>query len=102
MTSHYHLELEVPGGELSRPLQWLKSCLCWLRKKGIHESRDMAIYLSRKYASSTCYEIGEYFGGIRPSAVSLVSRRMQERVGTDKAFKELVSRSESDVLDFCN
>ncbi len=23
MTNHYHLELETPGGELSRPLQWL-------------------------------------------------------------------------------
>ena len=23
MTNHYHLELETPGGDLSRPLQWL-------------------------------------------------------------------------------
>ncbi len=62
----------------------------------------MAIYLSKKYASSTCYEIGEYFGGIRPSAVSLVSRWIQERVETDKTFKKLVSRFESDVLELCN
>ena len=50
----------------------------------------MAIYLSRKYARSTCDEIGEYFGGIRPSAVSLGSRRIKERIKTDKNFKKLV------------
>ncbi len=75
--------------------------MCVKGRKG-NESRDMAIYLSRKYARSTCNEIGDYFGGIRPSAVSLVSRRIQERVKTDKTFKKLVSRFESDVLDFCN
>ncbi|MCP5006046.1 MAG: hypothetical protein GY941_19220 [Planctomycetes bacterium] len=75
--------------------------MCVKGRRG-NESRDMAIHLSRKYARSTCNEIGEYFGGIRPSAVSLVSRRIQERVKTDKTFKKLVSRFESDVLDFYN
>ncbi len=58
--------------------------------------------LIEKYASSTCYETGEYFGDIRSSAVSLVNRRIQERVKADKNFKKLVNRFESDVLVFCN
>ncbi|GAX60612.1 chromosomal replication initiator protein DnaA [Candidatus Scalindua japonica] len=62
----------------------------------------MAIYLSRKYARSTCYEIGEHFGGIRPSAVSLGSRRVKDRLKTDKTFKKLVRQLESDVIDFNN
>ncbi|MGR3175504.1 MAG: hypothetical protein ACUZ8N_13020 [Candidatus Scalindua sp.] len=38
-----------------------KGVMCVKGRKG-NESRDMAIYLSRKYARSTCDEIGEYFG----------------------------------------
>ena len=56
-------------------------------RKG-NEGRDMAIYLSRKYTRSTCDEIGEYFGGIRPSAVSLGNRRIKERIKADKNFKK--------------
>jgi chromosomal replication initiation ATPase DnaA len=52
-----------------------------------NESRDMAIYLSRKYARSTSDEIGEYFGGIRPLAVSLGSRRIKEQIKRDKNLK---------------
>ncbi len=44
----------------------------------------------------------KFFGGIRSSAVSLGNRRIKERVKTDKTFKKLVCRLESDVLDFCN
>ncbi len=58
----------------------------------------MAIYLSRKYTRSTCDEIGEYFGGIRHSAVSLGSRRIKEQIKTDKNFKKLVRQLESDVI----
>ena len=43
-------------------------------------------------------EIGEYFGEIRPSAVSLGSRRIKERIKTDKNFKKLVRQLESDVI----
>ncbi len=44
-------------------------------------------------------EIGEYFGGIRPSAVSLGSRRIKEQIKTDKSFKKLVKQLESDVIN---
>ncbi len=67
-----------------------KEEMCVKGRKG-NESRDMAIYLSRKYTRSTCDETGEYFGGIRPSAVSLGSKRIEERIKTDNNFKKLVS-----------
>ena len=43
-------------------------------------------------------KIREYFGGIRPSAVNLGSRRIIERMKTDKNFKKLVRQLESDVI----
>ncbi len=75
--------------------------MCVKGRKG-NESRDLAIYLSRKYARSTCDEVGEYFGGIRPSAVSLGSRRVKERLKTDKIFQKLVRQLESDIVDSSN
>lgn len=33
-------------------------------------------------------EIGEYFRGIRPSAVSLGSRRVKEQMKSDKRFRK--------------
>jgi len=50
-----------------------KEEVCIKGRKG-NEGRDAAIYLSRKYTRRTNEEIGKYFGGIRPSAVSLGSR----------------------------
>ena len=46
-----------------------KEELCVKGHKG-NESRDAAIYLSKKYSRCMCDEIGKYFGGIRPSAFS--------------------------------
>ncbi len=94
-----------PGPEINEICKVVSSAfdvskeeMCAKGRKG-NESRDMAIYLSRKYARSTCDEIGEYFGGIRPSAVSLGSSRIKERIKTDKNFKKLVKQLESDVND---
>jgi chromosomal replication initiation ATPase DnaA len=78
-----------------------KEEMCVKGRKG-NESRDMAIYLSRKYSRSTCDEVGEYFGGIRPSAVSLGSRRVKERLKTDKRFEKLARQLESVVIDSSN
>ncbi len=75
--------------------------MCVKGRKG-NESRDMAIYLSIKFTRSTCEEIGDYFGGIRPSAVSLGNRRIKERIKTDKNVKKLVRQLESDVIDSYN
>ncbi|MFQ5965580.1 MAG: helix-turn-helix domain-containing protein [Candidatus Scalinduaceae bacterium] len=78
-----------------------KERMCVRGRKG-NESRDVAIYLSIKYTRSTCDEIGEYFGGIRPSAVSLGSKRIMERMETDKKSKKKVSQLESNVVDLHN
>jgi len=54
-------------------------------------------WLNYVYARRTCDEIGEYFGGIRPSAVSLGSRRIKERIKTDKNFKKFKSSAEKTI-----
>ena len=64
-----------------------------------NESRDAAIYLSKKYSRCTCDEIGKYFGGIRPSAVSLGSRRVIERMKSDKSFLEKIKQLESHIVN---
>ena len=58
-------------------------------RKG-HEARDMAIYLSREMTRERLTDIGSYFGGIRPSAVSLACRRVEERMEADKKLKRRV------------
>ena len=60
-----------------------------LKKRGLrrHESRDVAIYLSREMTRERLTEIGGYFGGIRPSAVSLACKRIEERMEEDSEFK---------------
>ncbi|WP_347275549.1 helix-turn-helix domain-containing protein [Candidatus Kuenenia sp.] len=72
--------------------------LCVKGHKG-NESRDVAIYLSKKYSRCTCDEIGKYFGGIRPSAVSLGSRRVIERMKSDKRFLNKIKQLEAHIAN---
>lgn len=75
-----------------------KEELCVKGHKG-NESRDAAIYLSKKYSRCTCDEIGKYFGGIRPSAVSLGSRRAIERMKSDKRFLDKIKQLEAHIVN---
>ncbi len=58
-----------------------------VRDRKLHEARDVGIYLSREVTRETNREIGSHFGGIRPAAVSLASKRIKERMKRDVEFK---------------
>ena len=63
-----------------------------IRKKGCKENvkRDLAIYLSRECSGLRHIEIGQYFGGILPSAVSSSCRRVEEKMEEDRGWTRIV------------
>jgi hypothetical protein len=56
------------------------------------ESRRVALYLSHRLSGESLGEIGRYFGGIGPSAVSQNTRRLQERLKEDPKLTEKVDK----------
>jgi putative transposase len=54
--------------------------------KGTVESRRVALYLSHRLSGLSLGEIGEYFGGIGPSAVTQNTRRLEIILEQDKGF----------------
>lgn len=65
-----------------------------LRVKGKkrNETRDIAIFLSREYTRCSFLEIGNYYGGIRPPAVSLACLRVKEKINSDRGFKKKIGQ----------
>ena len=61
------------------------------RDRKRNEARDVAIYLSRLHTGCLSREIGEYFGGIRPAAVSLASKRVEQRL-QKRQFRETIAQ----------
>jgi len=60
--------------------------------KRADESRRVALYLSHRLSGESLNEIGRYFGGIGPSAVSQNTRRLQERLKGDAKLSEKVNQ----------
>ena len=56
------------------------------------ESRRVALYLSRRLSGQSLGEIGRYFDGIGPSAVSQNTRRLEERLKRDALLSEKVNQ----------
>lgn len=54
--------------------------------KGTIASRRVALYLSHRLSGVSLGEIGEYFGGIGPSAVTQNTRRLETILEQDKRF----------------
>ena len=54
--------------------------------KGRIESRRVALYLSHRLSGLSLREIGQYFGGIGPSAVTENTRRLEAILDQDKGF----------------
>jgi hypothetical protein len=54
--------------------------------KGAVASRRVALYLSHRLSGLSLGEIGEYFGGIGPSAVTQNTRRLEMILGQDRRF----------------
>ena len=61
------------------------------RDRKLNEARDVAIYLSRQRSGCPLREIGAHFGGIRPSAVSLAHKRIEEKLRKNRRLRETVS-----------
>ncbi len=60
--------------------------------KRADESRRVALYLSHRLSGQSLGEIGRYFEGIGPSAVSQNTRRLEERLRGDSELSEKVNR----------
>jgi REP element-mobilizing transposase RayT len=60
--------------------------------KATLESRKIGLYLSHRLSGLSLGEIGEYFGGIGPSAVSQNTRRIAVRLKEDQNLSEEVER----------
>ena len=59
--------------------------------KGSGESRRMGMYLSHRLSGVPLAEIGKYFGGVGPSAVTQNSRRIEKKLAEDH---ELLAQTE--------
>ena len=61
--------------------------------------RDVGLHSSEEMTRESLAKIGSYFGGIRPSAVSLACRRIAARLEEDGEFtrrvEELAQRIEA-------
>lgn len=60
-------------------------------------SRNVAIYLAKRYSGLSNRKIGEIFGGIHHSAVSKASGRLEEEIKKDKRLFRLVEEVKSHV-----
>jgi hypothetical protein len=56
------------------------------------ESKRVALYLSHQISGVSLCEIGEFFGGIGPSAVTQNTRRLEDRLGANRRLLEGIER----------
>lgn len=67
------------------------------RTKGISLSRQIAIYLSRKYTSKTYKEIGEKFGGRDHSTVITSISNIEKMILDDEQVAKLINKISRDI-----
>ena len=67
------------------------------RTKGISTSRQIAIYLSRKYTSKTYKEIGEKFGGRDHSTVITSISNIEKMMLDDEHIAKLVNKLSKEI-----
>ena len=84
---------DVPA--LRRLARWpdLSTILRQTRKvfgSGTAESRRVALYLSHRLSGASLREVGKFFGGIGPSAVTQNTRRFGVRLAEDRGLSEKV------------
>lgn len=70
------------------PLSEVKLFRGYSKGRKLNEVRAVAFYLARFYSGCTLVEIGEYFGGLRPPAVSLAHKRIGSKVARNRRFCE--------------
>lgn len=62
------------------------------KNKGFVLPRQIAIYLSRKLTGSSLIEIGDKFGGKDHSTVLHSIKKVEEKMGQDPSFKEMIDQ----------
>lgn len=60
--------------------------------------RDIIIYLSRKYTNDTYVKIGRYFHNIKPSALSIAYKRIENRINKDNKLKSEIEQIKSRLI----
>ncbi|OIN97788.1 hypothetical protein AUJ66_02200 [Candidatus Desantisbacteria bacterium CG1_02_38_46] len=61
--------------------------------------RQIGVYLARKYTDRRTREIGEYFGGVSDSAVTMMCSRLEKKRERNSEFAEKISNIEKELLD---
>jgi putative transposase len=61
------------------------------------EGRDVVIYLAKTHSGQPLREIGAYLGQISPSSVSVVHKRLSQRMSTEPGFRETIQRLEAEL-----
>ncbi len=57
-----------------------------------NKARDIAIYLSRNNCGIGCKPLGEYFGNVSGSAITMAYNRIEKNVNQNKRFKGKVNK----------
>ena len=60
--------------------------------KGTKNARNAALYLAHRFSGRSLGEIGNYFGGIGPSAVSQHTRRFEDRLKRDQKLSQQLDK----------
>jgi putative transposase len=60
--------------------------------RGTAETRRVGLYLSHRFSGVRLSEIGKFFGGIGPSAVTQNTRRLEVYLGEDRGLSKRVDR----------
>lgn len=56
------------------------------------KSREIAIYLSRKYSRFSGKELGEFFGGISVPAITMKYSKIKKEITLNKKVLKIINR----------
>jgi REP element-mobilizing transposase RayT len=59
--------------------------------------RDVVIYLAKTHARQSLREIGAYCGQMSPSSVSLIHKRLSQRMATEPGLRKTIRRLEAEL-----
>ena len=68
---------------------------------GTVESKRVALYLSHQISGASLREIGKFFGGIGPSAVTQNTRRFGDQLAENRGLSKRVDRLKKALSESC-
>lgn len=69
------------------------------KDRTIAKARDIAIYLSRDLSGVSCRELGEVFGGISVTAITMRYKQITKDVAGDRSLRGLVNGIRKSILN---